>query len=651
MSRLRQYLANWSSLSPEKYKSIADKYKVISFDIFDTLLKRNVSEPKDIFLATGIVCKHQMQDFKELRIAAEARAREKKPSGEVTLDEIYNELPGTDEVRRQYKDAEIQCELQLSTRNPDLSGFYDYCVKTKTVVLTSDMYLPRSVIEELLDRNGISGYRKLYISCEVDKSKSRGDLFDYVCSDLNVRRSDMLHIGNAFKADYLTPKKKKIASIKTPTSMNRMQRLYQNSMDADGFKYSVMNAFINNYTPVRKDQYFQFGYEVFGPLLYGFVNNMYHDAKEKGIRQIMFLSRDGYIMKKLYERLGYDISDIYLEVSRRSLRVPNYHKGMTYEDMVSSLTVPNMTNVVEIFDSFGLNANDYQEIIRAAGYAFDEQIKRDNLKDDSRFKGVYDQVSEAIFSNAEKERVDFLKYINGFDFTIPTAIVDIGWGGSMQMYLTKTLNQLGIKPDISGYYVGLTLKARENLGKNNLEGYGYGFDCLNRDDPELESSYIGLIESMFLEQSGSVKRYESYGETTKAVRYPYEYLTNSGLMPEAKAVDSIQNGALAFAKDFHNTLADSIIGNDYRVMYCHMHDVGDLPTTLNIKEFGRFKFFNCGNEVYLSNPKPLLHYLHDIKGLKHDIYDCQWKMGFLKALFKLPISYEKLFAILRKAAN
>lgn len=69
----------------------------------------------------------------------------------------------------------------------------------------------------------------------------------------------------------------------------------------------------------------------------------------------------------------------------------------------------------------------------------------------------------------------------------------------MQKYLQKALERFGISHDIQGYYVGLTLKSRENLGKNSYKAQAYAFDCLNRNDEELESAYIGLIETMFLE--------------------------------------------------------------------------------------------------------------------------------------------------------
>ena len=59
----------------------AAPYPVVAFDVFDTLIKRDVARPTDLFALLGA-------DFAKARTQAEAEARAAK-SGEVTLAEIY----------------------------------------------------------------------------------------------------------------------------------------------------------------------------------------------------------------------------------------------------------------------------------------------------------------------------------------------------------------------------------------------------------------------------------------------------------------------------------------------------------------------------------------------------------------------------------
>lgn len=73
--------------------------------------------------------------------------------------------------------------------------------------------------------------------------------------------------------------------------------------------------------------------------------------------------------------LNLDIPSAYFEVSRRSLRIPNYDKHMSYEEIIDTLTVPNMSNIVQIFDSLGLDADKYKNEIIDYGFNRNELLK------------------------------------------------------------------------------------------------------------------------------------------------------------------------------------------------------------------------------------------------------------------------------------
>ena len=63
-------------------------YKIVSFDIFDTLLKRNVGRPSDVFSVMEYA-NSDLMGFKNARIFAEQEARKESQYEEVTLNEIY----------------------------------------------------------------------------------------------------------------------------------------------------------------------------------------------------------------------------------------------------------------------------------------------------------------------------------------------------------------------------------------------------------------------------------------------------------------------------------------------------------------------------------------------------------------------------------
>ena len=96
-------------IKKELYK--AQKYDIVSFDIFDTLIERNVEKPTDIFFQVGVGCfsNYEMaMDFQKRRIIAEHIARNISKTGEVNLDDIYNALEGYDfETCKKLKNEEF----------------------------------------------------------------------------------------------------------------------------------------------------------------------------------------------------------------------------------------------------------------------------------------------------------------------------------------------------------------------------------------------------------------------------------------------------------------------------------------------------------------------------------------------------------------
>lgn len=182
-----------------------DKYDVISFDIFNTLLSRDVEEPTCIFelAALSILDEQNAKEFRKNRCDAERKARAKRADKEVVLSEIYAELePRYDGIAKELLRAEINCEILHCfpvKKYTDLLN--EFVKKKKRVFLISDMYLPHSVIIQMLDKCGIKGYEKIYISGESRCNKVSGQLFEEVVRDNKIEKRRMLHIGDSFKAD------------------------------------------------------------------------------------------------------------------------------------------------------------------------------------------------------------------------------------------------------------------------------------------------------------------------------------------------------------------------------------------------------------------------------------------------------------------
>ena len=209
---------------------IARKYSVITFDIFDTLIERTTKTPSQIFVMSGskILGDRQGKIFKNDRIEAEINARKKALNGEVTLSDIYNELSSKYESNlNELINAEIEMEKSsCRPKNKNVKLLKIFKRQGKKIYLVSDMYLPRKIIECMLEQCGVSryDYDQLYISNIYKKNKRNGDLFKVVISENNLNPKEILHFGDSLKADFIGGHK---AGIKTfiVKKKNRIKRI------------------------------------------------------------------------------------------------------------------------------------------------------------------------------------------------------------------------------------------------------------------------------------------------------------------------------------------------------------------------------------------------------------------------------------------
>ena len=195
---------------------LAGKCEIVSFDIFDTLIFRKC-RPAEVFdIAEGKYnASHddKIHSFRQARIEAERKAYRKSFFREVTFDEIYDELANEYgwKFAEDMKSIEIQAEFDVIYPNEDARKFYDLMrEKGKRIVITSDMYLPKNVIAEMLKQCGYEGYESLYVSSAFRKRKSDGTLFKHIIRDKEISPSEILHIGDNMNSDYVMARREGI---------------------------------------------------------------------------------------------------------------------------------------------------------------------------------------------------------------------------------------------------------------------------------------------------------------------------------------------------------------------------------------------------------------------------------------------------------
>lgn len=209
---------------------IQKHFDAVSFDIFDTLIERDVFEPADIFRLVGrdVLGAEEADLFYGRRQEAEWAARDKRSDREVTLVEIYEQLyPIYKERCLELKEAEIRREIVSCHAKKRMAALLEACVKSgMDVYLISDMYLPSEVIAQMVARCGIGGYRALYVSCEKRENKLNGALFRRVMSEYVITPGRMLHFGDSVRADFFGAHKAGVRAVLT-RKKNRFRRKFR----------------------------------------------------------------------------------------------------------------------------------------------------------------------------------------------------------------------------------------------------------------------------------------------------------------------------------------------------------------------------------------------------------------------------------------
>jgi len=347
-SESEEYLLRHPELSVEAYVEKLKNYDVISFDLFDTLIFRPLDQAADVFYLVGEQL--GVLDFRNIRVMAEYEAREKCNAEyghrEVNLEEIWRNLQEISGIPAEEGMAlEQETEQKLCYANPFMLAVWGRLAEMKkTVILVSDMYLPSECIVRILDNAGYRGFRKLYLSNEYRKSKADGGLYGEVVKDwcgvdmgdrpvkpgknLSRKRKSLrpnsnglsiIHIGDNPQSDMKMARRYGLDIL--PYRNVNQKALSYRPMDMSyltGSAYrGVVSGHLYNGLAAYSMEY-EYGYIYGGLFVLGYCHFIHDYAQKNGVDKVLFLSRDGDILKQVYGRLYPADNAAYVYWSRKA---------------------------------------------------------------------------------------------------------------------------------------------------------------------------------------------------------------------------------------------------------------------------------------------------------------------------------------------
>lgn len=473
--------------------------KLASFDIFDTTLIRKCGKPENIFflLAQRLYPNDEAKrnDFVTWRKRAPHNIIKKVNKIELTLSDIYND----DDVTSysEYSPKELaEYEIIIEKENLIANPYVFDLINEKRrqgydIAFISDMYINKSILLEILIENGCAKTNdKIFVSCDVQKRKDSGDLYDYVRKELSPKKWE--HYGDNRFSDIRMAKRNGIKVHFIDTGYNLLEKhLEELSLSIPQQKDLSLFAGLSRCARLmhKNDPYAIIAANYVAAAYIPFVINTIEYAQRSNIDILHFLSRDSYILQKIAESLPKNnITYNYLYISRRSLMRPY-------------LSNSNETDYFKVVDRHTLIGRDVDHML------WQLLLNRKELSDkyhiEFPYKRIHNKTEEKDFinkifhscftnefqNNAKEEKNILLEYLKQEEVISnkKCALVDVGWLGTSRLMINRILEKEGFA-STSFIYFG---------ARNDIYGYKYGDYSTYFDAGTLNTNMTSLIENYY----------------------------------------------------------------------------------------------------------------------------------------------------------
>ena len=527
--------------------------KIISFDIWDTIIKRKC-HPEEVKLATAryIVLKYnyELKDeykniYEILKERDEIEAEECKKNKEKGFDdecrildvfkilekEIFNkDMNIEEELLRE----EIEQEKRVIYINPDILPIFEKYKDLKMYCI-SDFYMGAEALKELLDYLKIPAkIEKIYSSADYLLNKRTGNLYKKAEEELGVKPEDHIHVGDNQYSDIEVANNLGIETIKTT-------KTEFDFVPEKGRKFNFDLSCVKKEEKTKEDKIFNTGLEL-APLLYFFGYSIVEYAIKNKINKVYYATREGETFIKIHEIIkennpfGVELpeSDI-IEVSRMGTFSASL-KEFSIPELLRLWSQYRTQSMKALFKTLAIDIEPYKKYLEKYDLKPEENIidpwfdlRVQKLCADREF-------TDKIQVELDRKRSELLEYFEKqkkiTNNEEPMFMVDIGWRGTIQ----DNLAHIFTNKEIGGYY--LTLYDYYNLQPKNTYKISF-IDDKNIRNNEV-ASMITLLEWIYNPGTGSVTGYKD----GKAIRRAKDEETKI----VSEYIKPMQEGMLAGAK-------------------------------------------------------------------------------------------------------
>jgi predicted HAD superfamily hydrolase/glycosyltransferase involved in cell wall biosynthesis len=477
----------------ENFKRHIENAKVVSFDIFDTLVTRKLHDPNIVF--DVIEYKHTQNEaaplplFNErMQTAGNVLGSHGGQKDDITIDEIYENMAF-------YKNSEIekQTEIQMCVAHPKGKALYDYAKRQgKQIIIASDMYLDEKTVQTILRNNGFDGWDAFYLSSQSGKKKDTGKLFEQIKADVKqnaIVPDAILHIGDNWIGDIKYARQSGLEALRFSAIYDNEHehKLFDLGINANqlsqigkiwnSFSIQAARLWRETQPEASQDFYTRLGFELTGPLAAMMAIHSKALADELRAKRIVFMARDGRIIKKAFDNLYAKEVDtqqyhsVYLHLSRSTV-IP-----ATFEHPLSSNDIYFLTEGLHLQQktvgyfiqkaNLDLAKKSVQLIIKKYFKSADIIPKIEEL---GKLANMFNELSRLIYVANGENRNALQKYLEQNDILEEQCVVlvDVGWMLNIQSRIDRFIKSIGFTTKVVGSYVGSRDRINKSISHTSL---------------------------------------------------------------------------------------------------------------------------------------------------------------------------------------
>lgn len=518
----QKYNISWEASFEDLFEK-TKQFDVVSFDVFDTLLTRAVEKPADIFNIVDHICVEKFANkFDYLYLRREAEFLLTDLIDDPTIHHLYEKMVELDSDFKDYKTEVLQIELDVESNflipRKELVKLYKQLLSEgKIIILTTDMYLPKEFIDRILCSYGIDGYNEIYVSSIEGKNKKSGELFNILNKTYSGK---ILHIGDNLVNDIESANKNGIETYHIlsnrdyllSSSLSKIISLVKTNSDKISVGLLADKLFNSPFRGLNKtngvpkiSSFHEFGYIVYGPLMFGYLSQLINRSLELRIDKIFFCAREGLLFRRLYEKIKFFNQkdnlpcSVYFKTSRRMASAALIRSWMDIENSFSRHRY--------IGKFFSLMNSRFGVELKPEDKFYNEDVNTSN--DLNKVLQMLRYYENKILKEAEIERDAFVKYINSLcDFNNEKVVIsDQGNSGTVQLSIESILET---NKNLFGFYVC----ADKKINPYSLERFeGYLDPTIHEF---LKSNH--LFESVFTAPEGTYIKCNSDGSFSNGTR-------------------------------------------------------------------------------------------------------------------------------------